>query len=821
MPAFAKTNLFPRWNKFYVNLFFHFIIAWFIFLSFFLVWEKGEVLAAGTSGPLGSFSSAFTPEHVDVEQYFSTNQVLCLAYSDDRRFIWAGTRNGLEKREAATGRLLRVYTEADGLPDNGIGDVVADGSGGLWLAAYSKRGGLGHLTADGACKVYDTGNSPIPNNQVVSLAVDGSGGVWAGVLSLVFYGALGHLAPDGTWQVYTSKVLGQTDPLKIGIVRALVPDGFGGLWVSAWQTGLARLKADGTWVKFDTDNSRLPDNCVASIALDGTGGVWVGTESGNLAHLSAAGAWEVYNEENSCLSGAWIGDLVLDGSGGVWVGTWENGLIHMTPGGACQAWRTDNSELPDNSIGGLLTDDSGGLWVGTQGGGLAHMGANGDWETCGRDSSARSSHKISALGINDDGVWVGTTNGLLLLEDDGTWQWFYTNHSNLPAMYISALSPNGSDPVWMGTGNGALGYYWQEGLFGSRLPRTTGITEDEVRFVVPDKSGMIWAGTDGGASGQGVLAHEIGEFSWEPWEILTGDDFGVGPVRFLSLILDNEDGVWIGTSNGLVHRPASGQVQVFTFDDGAFANWFTALALDGTGGLWAGTLGCGLRHLTAGGSWEKWTKENSGLPGNRVLELVPDGLGGLWIGTHEGGVAHRSVRGVWQVYNKDNAGLSGNYITALTSDNAGGAWAGVKDPNGLAPDLVHLIYNGRAADTPQAPSGNLFNMGDPPMVSRLVYSQDDPLRITLPLIPAGKDTYVAVALPNGGVFFLTGTNTLGPGGGKDFTPWTGGLLAVDTPIATHFQKGEYMVYLLRVPEGIHPQGSLSDWELGWAGFEIQ
>jgi len=68
---------------------------------------------------------------VDTTRYLSNDQVFCL--TADKEFVWAGTRGGgLNRVNKKTGR-TKVYTSNDGLANNVVYDVIADGTGRLWM----------------------------------------------------------------------------------------------------------------------------------------------------------------------------------------------------------------------------------------------------------------------------------------------------------------------------------------------------------------------------------------------------------------------------------------------------------------------------------------------------------------------------------------------------------------------------------------------------------------------------------------------------------------------------------------------------------------
>jgi ligand-binding sensor domain-containing protein len=68
-----------------------------------------------------------------------------------------------------------------------------------------------------------------------------------------------------------------------------------------------------------------------------------------------------------------------------------------------------------------------------------------------------------------------------------------------------------------------------------------------------------------------------------------------------------------------------------------------AMVDDGAGGMWAGSFGNGLAHVSADGTWSWWTTAE-GLPDNRVYDLALDTDGSLWVATDAGVVRMQNGR---------------------------------------------------------------------------------------------------------------------------------------------------------------------------------
>ncbi len=65
--------------------------------------------------------------------------------SDDGKLLWVGTDGGLVERDYETGRLKKIYTINDGIPDHRVTHLLSDGANGVWVGTYY---GVTHLRSD-------------------------------------------------------------------------------------------------------------------------------------------------------------------------------------------------------------------------------------------------------------------------------------------------------------------------------------------------------------------------------------------------------------------------------------------------------------------------------------------------------------------------------------------------------------------------------------------------------------------------------------------------------------------------------------------------
>lgn len=156
-----------------------------------------------------------------LEQTAPRHQHISAICETSQNDIWFGANmfsdhglcHGLYRLSGST---QQHYALADGLPDNRIADLLADGDGGLWIATL---GGLSHF--DGEKFSTYTTEQGLPNNHIRCLHRDAKGQLWLGSES----GVIRH--HDG----YFQPVL----PQHIGATRKIVSDPNGSLWFGTAQ----------------------------------------------------------------------------------------------------------------------------------------------------------------------------------------------------------------------------------------------------------------------------------------------------------------------------------------------------------------------------------------------------------------------------------------------------------------------------------------------------------------------------------------------------------------------------------------------------------
>jgi ligand-binding sensor domain-containing protein len=574
------------------------------------------------------------------------NTVIALSLDDEQGGVWIGTDYGGLAHLKADGSWQIFNKDNSELPSDRINVLCSDEQGGIWVGTTE---GLSHLKADGSWQVFNKDNSNLPFNYVEALFLDSQGGVWLGASGIA------HLKADGSWQVFNA----DNSNLPSDNIEALFSDRQGGVWVvtdndsSGRFGGIAHLKVDGSgYWQILKNTSNLPSNYIRSLLSDNQGGVWVGTESSGLAHLRDDGSWQIFDTDNSNLPSNRIRVLLSDNQGGVWVGTEYSGLAHLKADGS---WQIFDPNLPSNRIRTLLSDEQGGVWVTTDYGGIAHLKADSSWQVFDIDNLILPYGQIRyLLSDNQGGVWITTTDygGLAHLKADGSWQFFDTDNSNLPSNGVNVLLSDEQGRVWIGLSDldredfrvGGLAHLKADGSWQIFNKDNSELPHNWVETLIADDKGGVWIGTLGG------LAH----LKDDAWQVFNKDNSNLPSDSIQSFLSDGQGGIWVRTPYSFIHLIADDSWQVFNEDNlilFEFDNSVNALISDEQGGLWIASsdpdeedfLIGGLVYLKADGSWQVFKTNNSNLPDNWINALISDEQGGVWIGTDGGGLAHLTL----------------------------------------------------------------------------------------------------------------------------------------------------------------------------------
>lgn len=397
--------------------------------------------------------------------------------------------------------------------------------------------------------------------------------------------------------------------------------------------------------------------------------------------------------------------VLVDSRQLIWIGTYGGG-VNVYDGNQIKSYNK-NDGLPSNIIWTILEDYSGSIWLATDGG-LSMF--DGRTFTTKVDSSRMDGDEIVkciAHGKNNT-LWIGTS-------EKGVYQYDIASDSILlrlsPDQLISdemvlihGLTEDHQGNLWVALNRKGICKY-SNGQFTRYNSDNSNLAHDQVRHVMCDSKGRIWAST-----GVGVSVFDKGHFT-----SYTEKD-GLVHNYNRSSFEDSKGNIYFCSfGDGIsVYNDEKGFFQTYTQNEGFDAHWVSAIDEDENGNLWISTLYNGVikkeneaftyyypdfndpdmfvyeiledqngtfwfgtqKGLVKyeDGKMYRWGIEQ-GLPTEYILEIAEDSKGNLWLGTFSQGLYYFDGHSIkWFKHNWEN-GLSGANITGLQVDNEDRVWA--------------------------------------------------------------------------------------------------------------------------------------------------
>ncbi|RZJ10074.1 MAG: GGDEF domain-containing protein [Rubrivivax sp.] len=464
----------------------------------------------------------------------------------------------------------------------------------------------------------------VRDNVVSALALDSRGLLWAGSPE-------GLLRYDG----YAFRRYALTGPdgklLPEQFVRSMLPDPRGWLWVAAGNSGLVRLDvASGQWARWTRDGNSADEtapaaNTVRTLALERDGTLWIGG-SGGLDRFDVKGdRFTHHRGPADGLPDPRVQTLLVDRQGTLWIGTWR-GLARKAPDGPIE---TLDVGLGDQLVTLLAETLDGRIIAGTAQGRLRALSPAGQ----------PLPFSVGAPADGSSSVWP-----------------------------VMAMAQPDADELWFGDASGLSRRRASDGTLIERLPSTGAgnAPRSDVRALLRDPSGTVWAGSYGG----GLMRH----VPPLPGLSMVRDAIGSAALDVRSVLQLRSGEVWLGTLAGGIER-RDRQLQpighIAPGSGGLPAGRINALSQTKDGSVWV-AVDTQLLRFDEQGRWKETLRSGNAVP--RRFQARDDGS--LWIATLDGLMRWTPERP--QMRAVATAGLVGGTgeVNAFAALPDGSLWAG-------------------------------------------------------------------------------------------------------------------------------------------------
>lgn len=573
-------------------------------------------------------------KHYTITEGLSQNTVICIM-QDRKGFIWIGTEDGLNRFD---GYEFINYKQENGHPksirDNRITALLEDIDGKIWIGTSS---GL---------NIFDrnTETFSLPSNKeafnsveyVTSIVKDDKDDIWIGTFdglkrynrssqSFEVYklhpdkqpselNKIYHISEgkDRTLWICGAEELKRFDlqskkyiplpsslenhpVLKKSIVRHTSSDSDGNVWIGSVDNGLFiyDIKKDVliNYRKEEKPNSLL-SNIVRTISFINDREVFIGTRDGLSIFDIHEKKFKNYDNDKynpRSLSHNSVRSVLKDRSGNIWIGTYLGGLNLVSSSERFSFISENIGNNPGLSyrvIGALADEQKGGFWAGTEGGGLNFVSQDmSGFKSFNLPGSHFNifNNTIKALYSDGDSLWIGTYNGLMLMNKRTNDIRAYPINSTRGVLAITRTSKG----LWLGTNSRGLlliDHVGKQTIFRNQPDNPKSISGNNVTALIKDDVGNLWIGTDRG------LNYFDGK-AFTQFLHQDNDPRSLSSNNILSIYIDRKKRIWLGTKGGGLNLldAKTNKFYALTEKQGLINNVIHAIQEDENGMLWVST----------------------------------------------------------------------------------------------------------------------------------------------------------------------------------------------------------------------------------------
>lgn len=357
---------------------------------------------------------------------------------------------------------------------------------------------------------YDRQTQPmLPDNRVQDILNSKDGKIW-----MATSGGLGVLDP-GTQIITTYRPIeGDISSLNTFSIRNLFEDVQGNLWIGTYSGGINVLANNKN--KFNSIKSDLSRNhdmpSVISVYEDKYDSLWVGLDGQGLSLITEGKVLSDFiSKKNPKSNLTSIFGVYRDSPEYLWLAAYNQGLTKWKlDGTSAQQFlydETNSTSLSHNDVRSLLKDSYGNFWVLTNGGGLNLFDPKkGTFERFQCDNSLTNTTICSDYGLvlyesSDGFIWIGTYGGLSRFNPNTRQFYNYWHQRQEPASlsynWVFSILEDREKRLWVGTANGLNVLDKKNDKF-IQMYASDGLPDNVINSMVEDNNGHLWLSTNNG-----------------------------------------------------------------------------------------------------------------------------------------------------------------------------------------------------------------------------------------------------------------------------------------------------------------------------------
>ncbi len=478
----------------------------------------------------------------------------------EENFVWFGTSNGsIYRYDYSTSKIDSIATIPynDGKPQD-IRTIAFTDPRTLWASTFSGMVFQYQQTGSGASWKKLEGPYYTPMGGLTKLVADNNGRLW--IIS-ENTGLYVYNVNDSKFFDYAATLSkeNRTKPLFISIYF----DGTSKIWAGTDGDGLYRIDITNNKIDHFTYKSSnrfsLSNNTVLKINEDPNGNIWLLTKDGFIDVLPKVDQGVDYYSGSENGAPKPILSIFRTTYGELWLGTDGFGLSRILTDGQILQYSMEkegNEYFQGKFIQSIEEDNKGNIWMGTYQNGLyLYDRANNEFKRIPiRDQNGRAVSDIRCVYKDSKGrIWATTSLGLYVFSDkQKAITSFAIDGKGLKGTISESILESKDGTLWIGVINGGLFRFKEDSVSFSEstfehVPiskdgpeQNDGVTVSNLNL---DSQENLWFTSRSGALIQ-LNTRDLSCMDHGKLEILND-------INMLSLLLDAEDKVWIGSTSGL------------------------------------------------------------------------------------------------------------------------------------------------------------------------------------------------------------------------------------------------------------------------------
>lgn len=508
---------------------------------------------------------------------------------DKRGNLWVATIGGVSKINTETDSIKNYYNSKDNgnLSDSSVYDILINKDGEVLIA-----------TANGV-DIYDENNDEfrpaiknlngLKSKHIYDITEDSSGNYWIGTKK----GLYRFDKKSETVEEFLTK---ETCGKDLTIYKVYF-DGDENLWVGTRNENLYKINTKVNKVKeYDPPEGIDKNSSIRDILQDKNKDLWIATDSGLVKYDKLKDKFRVYQKGKYDVNGLTdnlIFCIMEDKSGLLWLGTYSGISIFDSKTNINYYKHDPNPEdktsISDNMVSGIYKDKDGVLWVGTNSEGVTVLNREKEKTYYIKRKDGLSSNKVYDIKGKGDLIVISTDDGLNVINKKEKTLKVYNKDNGLKNSNVRSVLIDDDDKVWLGTTEGVviLNIGTGEIIDMSSLSSKYNVEDKLNGCIYKDSNGIYWIGyfLDGG-----LLKFDPKTQKIKLYRMRENDSNSISNNSVRVINEDKQGNLWIGTNYGLnKFNPKTEKFEVYTMEDGLPNNTIYGIVIDKLDHIWVST----------------------------------------------------------------------------------------------------------------------------------------------------------------------------------------------------------------------------------------